>query len=323
MLNIRYWSVLAAISVSIVCAVRGQTVTVQEDFTTDPAAAGWGVYGDTNLFHWDAVNQNLQVTWDSSQTNSYYYHPLGVTLGMADDFRLCFDLQLVDLADNGFELTVGLLNLANATQPGFLRGTGNDSPNLVEFDYFPDPDGRYGGGSLVTSLIDSVGLSFAHSSGGGYAPGDLAMNDAYRVEMVYASDTHRLHTTITDLTSGASLGPMPDSYLPATFVGFHVDHFAVASYSDDNGWGDQLLAHGTLDNVRVTVTPRLHGAFAAAGVWEARFLSHTNWRYTLECTTNLHDWAAVSDPRQGNEGELTLQDPHAPAAQALYRVRAE
>ncbi len=23
--------------------------------------------GDTNLFHWDAVNHNLQVTWDSSE----------------------------------------------------------------------------------------------------------------------------------------------------------------------------------------------------------------------------------------------------------------
>ena len=323
MLNVRVWSVLAAVSVSAVCAARAQTVKVQEDFAADPAASGWGMYGNTNLFQWDSANHNLAVTWDSSQTNSYFYHPLGVMLGVDDDFRVSFDLQLQSVAGEGFELSVGLLNLADATGPGFLRGTGDDSPNLVEFDYFPDPTGVWGGGSITTMLIDSVGASTPHWSVGGYGPGDLALNDVYRVEMVYDGNTHRQQTTITNLTSGGIVGPLPESFLPATFVGFHVDHFAVASYIDHPGWGGSILANGTLDNVRVTVTPRLHGGFAARGVWEARFLSHTNWHYTLERTTNFHDWAAVSDTRPGNESDLTLQDTNAPVARAFYRVRAE
>jgi hypothetical protein len=323
MLNIRYWSVLATVGISVVCAARGQPVTVQEDFATDPAGDGWAMYGDTSLFHWDSVKQNLAVEWDSSKTNSYFYHPLGAMLGVDDDFRVSFDLQLQSVAGEGFELSVGLLNLANATQPGFLRGTGSDSPNLVEFDYFPDPEGTYGGGSLTTMLIDSVGASFPHWSGGGYAPGDLALGDVYRVEMVYAGNTHRLQTTVTNITSGGSQGSVLESYLPATFVGFHVDHFVVASYSHYQGWGGSILANGTVDNLRVTVTPRLHGAFAAGGVWEARFLSHTNWRYTLECTTNFHDWDAVSETRQGTESDMILQDTNPPPAKAFYRVRAE
>ena len=51
--------------------------TIVERFTTDPALDGWQVFGDTNLFQWDSANQNLAVTWDSSQTNSYFYHLLG------------------------------------------------------------------------------------------------------------------------------------------------------------------------------------------------------------------------------------------------------
>ena len=58
--------------------------TIVEKFTTDPALDGWQIFGDTNLFHWDSTNQNLDVTWDSSQTNSYFYHPLGMTLTTND-----------------------------------------------------------------------------------------------------------------------------------------------------------------------------------------------------------------------------------------------
>ena len=44
-----------------------QAVTLTEDFSTDPMQNGWQVFGDTNLFTWDSTNQNLAVTWDSTQ----------------------------------------------------------------------------------------------------------------------------------------------------------------------------------------------------------------------------------------------------------------
>jgi len=309
--------------------VGAQTISLLEDFAADPASGGWGMHGNTSLFQWDPANQNLTVRWDSSQTNSYFYHPLGVTLGMEDDFTVSFDLAIQEatITGYGFELAVGLLNLADATQPGFLRGTGNDSPNLVEFDYFPDPEGTLDWGpSLTTMMADSVGIGFSHWSKGGYAPAGLAPQDVFHVEMAYSGNNHRLRTTVTNITSGGIVEPFSEAYLPATFVGFRVDHLVIASYSDQNSWGS-LLANGTVDNVRVAASPipvaRLRGEFASPGVWQMHFLTHTNWRYTLERTTNLLDWRAVSETRQGNENDMTLQDTNAPANRAFYRVRAD
>jgi hypothetical protein len=329
MLKVRL-SVLALASWSVVCAAHAQTINLQQDFAADPAAAGWMMCGNTNLFHWNPTNQNLEVQWDSSQTNSYFCHPLGATLGMDDDFSVSFDLRIQDavISGYGFELAIGLLNLADATRPGFLRGTGNDSPNLVEFDYFPDPDGiLWWGPSITTMMVDWVGTNDSHWSRGGFAGVELAANDLFHVEMVYAASNHTLHTSITNVTSGGPpVGPVPDAYLPATFLSFRVDTIAITSYSDVNGWGT-LVADGTVDNLKVTATPRaatrLRGDFAGGGVWQACFLSHTNWLYTLERTTNFQSWTAVSETQQGHEGDMILQDINAPTAGAFYRVRTD
>src|SRR6266567_4657432 len=145
--------------------------TLQEDFSTDPAARDWRVFGDTNLFSWDAANQQLQVTWDSSQPNSYFYHPLGTTLSRNDDFSLAFDLRLADITpgvntnkSGGFELAVGLLNFSEATLTNFLRGTGTDSPDLVEFDFFPDT----GFGPTLWPTIISTNSAYSYNG-----PGDF------------------------------------------------------------------------------------------------------------------------------------------------------
>src|SRR5260221_6239186 len=61
-------------------------VTISEDFATNPLLRDWSVFGDTNLFRWNATNQNLEVTWDSSRSNSYFHLPLGNILARADDF---------------------------------------------------------------------------------------------------------------------------------------------------------------------------------------------------------------------------------------------
>src|SRR5690348_6749372 len=71
--------------------------TVRQNFATDPLQNGWQEFGNTNLFHWNPTNQNLEVTWDSRETNSFFYVPLGTSLNRNDDFTIEFDLLLNDI----------------------------------------------------------------------------------------------------------------------------------------------------------------------------------------------------------------------------------
>jgi len=75
-----------------------RAATIGENFATNPLLRGWRVFGNTNLFRWNAAGQNVGVTWDSSHTNSYFYMPLGTILNRQDDFSVAFDLQLIDVA---------------------------------------------------------------------------------------------------------------------------------------------------------------------------------------------------------------------------------
>ena len=96
-------------------------------------------------------DQNLDVTWDSSQSNSYFYHSLGTIVAKSDNFGISFDLQLSNIVVGvnpakpaTFELAVGFINLASATSTNLERGVGMNAThgahNLCEFDYFPIPD---------------------------------------------------------------------------------------------------------------------------------------------------------------------------------------
>ena len=82
---------------ALVAACLVRAATISENFVTDPRARGWKVFGDTNLFRWNATNQNLEMTWDSSHSNSFFYLPLGTILAKADDFSFSFDLRLRDI----------------------------------------------------------------------------------------------------------------------------------------------------------------------------------------------------------------------------------
>src|SRR5258708_6701764 len=68
---------LAIASLSVLSVVRATTIA--ENFSADPLLDGWQVFGDTNQFQWNSTDQNLDVTWDSTKPNSFFYHPLGTT----------------------------------------------------------------------------------------------------------------------------------------------------------------------------------------------------------------------------------------------------
>src|SRR5215467_7447554 len=129
-----------------------QAATITQDFATDPLQSGWAVFGNTNLFHWNSTNQNLEVKWDSSQPNSYFYHPLGTVLSRSDDFSIDFDLLLKDIASNTesnktgpMEIALGFFNLATATSTNFMRGVFGGAPGVFELDYFPTGYYDFGG----------------------------------------------------------------------------------------------------------------------------------------------------------------------------------
>jgi hypothetical protein len=306
--------------------------TFQENFATDPAASGWRVSGDSALFKWNPASQRLEATWDSSRPNSYFAHPLGVSLGAEDDFALEFSLRLTDFAagvnpakPNPFQLSIGLVNLARAADAGFVRGTGADSPDLVEFSFFPDPGGAWQWGpSITTSLIDSTGTNWAL---GGFLPQNLSPGDVYRVKMVYTAKDKVLQTTL--LRNGEPYASLNNSSLAAPFTGFQVDHFAVCSYSEagqNPAYAGSILAHGEMDDVILT-TPQsamaeLKGGFAN-GVWRAEFSARVNWTYALQRTTDWAEWTTVATAASDSESSLVLLDANPPAAAAFYRVRGE
>jgi hypothetical protein len=298
-----------------------------EDFATDPGGRGWRTFGDAELFHWNEIEQDLEVTWDSSKPNSYFCRSLGNILAKSDDVQLSFDLRIIDIAvglDPGkpftFELAVGLINLREATGTNFVRGTATQSPNLLEWDYFPDS----GFGATISPVIVSSNNQFIPSF---TVPVELTANHVYHVQLSYSAANQTLNTTM--LRDGASIGPIKPVQLGATFTDFRVDTVAISSYSDQGADGS-ILAHGRIDNLAVTLPdppqPVLTWEGPPAGkAGQITFQSTTNWSYTLERTDDWKQWVQVSNPVPGNGAEQMLQDQSMSGAppQAFYRVRLE
>ncbi len=123
--------------------------------------------------------------------------------------------------------------------------------------------------------------------------------------------------------------------LGTNFTYLRVDTISISSYSqagqdtNDHGsviYAGSILAHGTVDNFVVTLPPpsvqNLTGAFSN-DLWQAQFISRSNWLYTLERTTNFISWTEVSAAASGNGTNLLLQDTNAPMNKSFYRVRAQ
>ncbi|HEY5298441.1 MAG TPA: hypothetical protein VIK59_11010 [Verrucomicrobiae bacterium] len=307
--------IIAVASLSILSVA--QATLVYEKFTTDPALDGWKNFGEAELFHWDSTNQNLDVTWDSSQPNSYFYHPLGLTLTTNDSFCVQFDLQISDATTfgYGFELAVGLLHFSDATNADFSRAN-SPLPNLFEFDYYPADD--YGDlASIDATLKDSqpgfAGLSFAYDN--------LPLNPGvtYRVVLIHRAGEESISGVVytngqiyTSLPIVENYGPLGD---------FEFDTLAISSYADD-GFGDSILAHGTVDNLALATPLPIDSAKSfAAG--EIQFASDPNWLYTLEESADFKNWISAAPPAFGNGTNLILQATHLPVEKEFYRVRAD
>ncbi|MBT7911615.1 MAG: hypothetical protein HN607_13940, partial [Verrucomicrobia bacterium] len=200
-----------------------------EDFSVDPLVSSWVVHGDESLFEWNAEAGVLAVTWDSEKPNSSFYRPLGLVLTEADAFAFTFDIALdevkaghLDGQPYTFEVTVGLVDIESAKADGFSRGTGSDSPNLVEWNYFPDT----GFGATVSPAIASGKSQFA---AGFTFPAELAAGEKYSVRMEYDPGERTLKTFM--LENSKAWKGIQSVKLQDDFSGFAVDAFSISSYT--------------------------------------------------------------------------------------------
>jgi len=316
------------LSVALVAALLSSSAVsaavIQEDFTKSPGQHGWQIFGDTSLFEWNSASGALNVTWDSSKPNAYFHLPLGFVLTRSDDFSVSFDLRLSDFIagvdpakPNPFQIAAGFLNEAQASSSQFFRGSGFNSPDLVEFSFFPDPGGAWMWGPSVTgAMVDASGNIWAT----GFGPFGLQTEEVYHVSQVYHSASNTLTTAV--LLNGQSVGEVSLATLGATFKDFAVDQFAICSYSDagqDPAYAGSLLAHGTVDNIEVTIPDRMKGEFVSEG-YQVQFWTKTNWLYTLERSTDLKTWDPISAGTPGNGVKITWLDSTPPAERGFYRI---
>jgi hypothetical protein len=325
------------IAILMAAALPGGAAVFQETFATDPFSRGWRMFGDVSLFHWNPANQNLDVAWDSSRTNSFFCLPLGTIVTKADDFSFGFDVRLSDIRlgvtpgkTNEFQIAIGLLNHSSATNANAFRGAGQSAGygvrNLVEFDYFPDAGF---GETFATTVVSTNNRIYpAHNF-----PLRMTTGDTFRITFAYTASNQLLRTSASK--NGAPFGLPPANTLgDLSLAGrndFRVDSFAIISYSDAIQTGPpafhgSVLAHGIVDNVQaiVPVPPvvDLRLSFANSA-WQAQFISVMDWTYTLERSADLLSWNSVSTATSGTGAMLTLRDINPSARKAFYRVRAE
>ena len=318
-----------------------RAMVITEHFTCDPSQDGWQIFGNTNLFTWDSTSHDLAVTWDSTQPNSFFYHPLNGYLTRNDDFRIEFDLRLTDIASGvepgktgPMQLGFGFLNSTIATNASFMRGAFGSAPNVAEFDYYTD--GYYFFGDAYYPAPATTTPSFISGVNSyDYAPVDLSVYENglpvnQTVHVMFAYTACNQTAVVVLATNGVPLGQPLNLVLNCTngFAGsddFQADMFSISSYSSIGDDYDSVLAHGSVGNLAVTLPPpaqNLAGGFSN-GVWRVQFTDRTNWLYTLERSTDFVSWAGASVTTCGNGTSLILQDTNAPVDEAFYRVRAD
>ena len=289
---------------------------VVEEFTAGPADSAWRSFGAGHLYSWDSGHVNL--SWDTDQPNSAFYRPLGVTLNKSNDFSAEFTLEVLSIeaqAQPGyaFEIAVGFFNYASFTNATFRRGTGRHSPNLLEWDYFPDT----GLGATVSLAVASTNSSFV-------ATFDFPLEvspGTYKVGLSYSAEQGTF--TATMLRNGVTFGPLKTLQLPSSFSDLAVDSFGILNHFDASPAG-RITARAKLErvvlNLQAAAALQLTGRFRD-GTWEVSFMSRRAVTYQLERTTDLRNWLLVGEAIGGTGDELILRDHTPPPIRAFYRVR--
>lgn len=293
-----------------------------EDFQGAPSTLDWHIHGDPSFFQWNEAG-HLDVTWDSTQTNTFFIHPLQSVLGRHDDFKIEFELMLdsVGYQSNGnpltpFEIALGFINSADATHTNFFRGKGAGTvKNLVEFDYFPDT----GYGDTIWPAFWSTNTTLNYTDQNDYVLAALPLNKVLAITMNYDPETESLTTNIT--ADGEPLVTAHQQQLSPSFTDFRVDAFAISSYELQGN--TSLHAQGRFDNIRITF-PQPVTELAITeneGAWSTSFTSRTNWIYQLEESNELNDWLSTETEFEGT-GETIEMPVTKTGPEVFTRIRA-
>ncbi len=272
----------------------------KESFETDPFDRGWRVEGQHELFAWQESTQSLATIWDSSQPNSFYYLPLPRELTEREDFGFSFDLELQEVQvgvsatkPSTFEIALGFFRRADAFAEGYIRGTGRHTPNLVEWNYFPEAVPIT---PTVTMAITSPQQQFL--TDGFVNQLELVTGVVYHVNAQYVAGTRTLTMQMT--VHGEPFGRPSYVVLPRGFAGFTFDAFGVSSYSDEgqfSPYGGSIYAQGKLDNLELRfepTPPRLEVVSEASGSLQLSFNAEPGELYVIESSADLEKWEPVT-----------------------------
>jgi len=150
----------------------------------------------------------------------------------------------------------------------------------------------------------------------------LSPNTTIHVVLLHPAGSTGISGVIYANGQVMSTFPLVNNYYPTNDEGaFQFDTLAVINYADD-GYGDALLAHGTVGNLAFA-SPLPVEKIQATGPGLVQFNSDTNWLYTLEQSSDFQNWSAGAPPIFGNGTNLVLQATNLPADKMFYRVRAD
>ena len=321
---------LLAIASVTIAALHAATIT--EDFSTAPSTRGWEIHNDASLFVWNSTNRNLEVTWDSSKTNSYFRLPIS-PITSKQDFSFALDLHMHDMEigttegrPSTFQIAFGFQNRASADAADFIRGTGANTPNLAEFNFMPDSGF---GPTLWPAMFPTNGL-MNYSAASDFGLVELPIGIPVHVRLNYTATNHTLALQL--LTNGVTVGEIVRAPLTDTnaTIGFQLDAFSISSYSDEGQFPGEfqgsILAHGTIDNIEITLPSspiQLATGRLVNGSWQHEVIGEPGWLYSLEASPNFESWTEVAAPVAGAGSPITLS-PSTPETSTFrfFRVKA-
>jgi hypothetical protein len=312
--------------------IVGRAAIIVDSFKTNPLHESWRITGDSSLFQWNETTQSVEVKWDSSRSNSFFWRSLGTVLTKADDFGVSFSLRIHDIQIGAtpdkpleFPIAIGFLHRNLLTNVSVFRGAGASSTrgvrNIVEWNFFPD--GGFGDTWATTVISSNNVFAYSHTF-----PLALVPNSLYRITLRYTAGNGLLQTTAT--RDGQSVGVFEDVLL-VSLPDFRLDTFSITSYSDlfqatSPAFDGSVLARGSVDEIMLTVpsppVTNLQVLVDENGL-NVSFNSHTNWIYTLERSSDLLQWNPASAAVPGLGFPVTMQDTGISNSFAFYRVRAD
>jgi hypothetical protein len=308
------------------------STTVTEDFSSGPTTRAWEIHNDASLFVWNSTSENLEVTWDSSKTNSYFRLPL-IPFSSENDFSASLDLEMHHIQigatpgrPSTFQFAFGFQHRASADATNFIRGTGANTPNLAEFNFLPDSGF---GPTTWPAMFPTNGL-MNYSGNDDFGLFEIPTNVVMRVNLSYTATNHTIELHI--LTNGVTMGRVVRAPLTETNarMGFTLDAFSISSYSDAGQFPGEyegsIFARGTIDNIVIT-TPAspIHSVTGGLvdGRWQHQIVAEAGWSYSLEASADFGSWSQASAPVAGTGSAITLTSSGLESsAFRFFRVKA-